>query len=105
MADSDGLSLTPLPQSVHRCGYGCITFRGSPEWRYPVARDPNPHAKHAIERDVGIILRLIAEEGPRARQLLTHALPHGECQGAYAGLRDNGEEGARRRCRLDGGMR
>lgn len=81
-------NITTLLQSVHRWSDGCITSRGAHEWRYPVERDPNSHTKHSIERNVEIILRLIARERLHVRELLTHVLPPEECRIAYGGLRD-----------------
>jgi len=85
-------NITPLLQSVHLWSDGCITFKGAHEWRYPVERDPNSHAKHSIERNVDIILRLIAEDRLHVRELLTHVLPPEECRTAYEGLRNRKEE-------------
>jgi threonine dehydrogenase-like Zn-dependent dehydrogenase len=80
--------LTPLLRKVHLWNHGCVTLKGAHEWRYPVARDPQGHAKHSIERNLEILLRLVAEERLLVDPLVTHVLPPSECAQAYAGLRD-----------------
>ncbi|MFH1084154.1 MAG: zinc-binding alcohol dehydrogenase [Chloroflexota bacterium] len=84
--------LTPVLQQVHLWGNGCVTLKGAHEWRYPAARDPNGSAKHSIERNLEILLGLIADERLHVDTLLTHVLPPGECARAYTGLRDAKDE-------------
>lgn len=81
--------ITTLLNQVHLWGNGCITFKGAHEWRYPTKRDPNGQVKHSIERNVEILLHLIADGRLHVEELLTHVLPPNRCAEAYAGLRDN----------------
>jgi threonine dehydrogenase-like Zn-dependent dehydrogenase len=84
--------ITTLLNCIHLWGNGCVTFKGAHEWRYPVDRDPNGHAKHSIMRNVEILLGLIAEGRLHVKELLTHVLPPTECAKAYEGLRDKKDE-------------
>lgn len=94
-------NITELLERIHLSGYGCITFKGAHEWRYPVkeVRDDllpierNAHLyKHSVERNAKITLRLIAEGRLKVEPLLTHRLPPEQCADAYAGLRDRADE-------------
>jgi len=83
--------ITPFLQRIHLWSHGCITIKGAHEWRYPVSRDPSGHVKHSIERNVEILLRLIANGQLHIDPLLTHVLPPSACAEAYRGLRDDPE--------------
>ena len=83
--------VTPFLQRIHLWNAGCITYKGAHEWRYPRLRDPEGHAKHSIERNVEILLRLIADGRLVIGPLLTHVLSPSQCQEAYMGLRDDKE--------------
>jgi len=78
--------ITPLLQMIHLWKHGCVTFKGAHEWRYPVKPDAGGHAKHSIQRNIEILLRLIAERRLRVEELLTHVLSPEECVAAYEGL-------------------
>jgi threonine dehydrogenase-like Zn-dependent dehydrogenase len=82
-------NVTDLLRSIHLWGEGCITYKGAHEWRYPVARDPNGHTKHSIERNIEILLRLILDGRLRVEELITHTLAPEACAQAYRGLRDS----------------
>ncbi len=84
--------VTPLLNSIHLWGNGCISFKGAHEWRYPVDRDPNGHIKHSIMRNIEILLGLIADGRLRVKDLLTHVLPPTECKAAYDGLLNKKDE-------------
>ncbi|MBC7317513.1 MAG: alcohol dehydrogenase, partial [Chloroflexi bacterium] len=84
--------MTPLLRHVHLWGEGCITFKGAHEWRYPVKRDPTGQVKHSIERNVDILLELIAAGKLRVEELITHVLSPEEAPTAYAGLRERKDE-------------
>jgi threonine dehydrogenase-like Zn-dependent dehydrogenase len=85
-------NVTDLLNRVHLWGNGCVTLKGAHEWRYPVRRDPAGQSKHSIERNVEIVLGLIAEGRLIVDPLLTHVLPPHECSHAYAGLRERPDE-------------
>jgi 2-desacetyl-2-hydroxyethyl bacteriochlorophyllide A dehydrogenase len=85
-------NVTELLRRIHIWDYGCVTFKGAHEWRYPVGEDPSGHEKHSIERNARIVLKLIAEKRLRVSPLLTHVIRPEQCAEAYAGLRDNPNE-------------
>jgi 2-desacetyl-2-hydroxyethyl bacteriochlorophyllide A dehydrogenase len=66
------------------------TLRGALEFTFPTQTDD--FNKHSIERNAEIILRLIAENRLHIQPLLSHTLNPADCQKAYEGLRDNGNE-------------
>ncbi|MFC1714395.1 zinc-binding alcohol dehydrogenase [Candidatus Poribacteria bacterium] len=84
--------LTPLLESIHIWGNGCITFKGAHEWRYPTQRDPDGRVKHSIERNIEIIFGLIADGRLHTKELITHVMSPEECATAYSGLRDSKDE-------------
>ncbi len=84
--------ITALLNQIHLWQNGCVTFKGAHEWRYRIPRDPGGHTKHSLERNVDILLALIAEGRLQVEPLLTHVLPPSECGAAYAGLRDRKDE-------------
>jgi len=84
--------VTELLNYVHLWPKGCVTLKGAHEWRYPRVRDNAGYVKHSIERNLEILLRLIAEERLKVRELLTHLLPPSECVRAYDGLRNKKDE-------------
>jgi threonine dehydrogenase-like Zn-dependent dehydrogenase len=84
--------LTAFLNRIHLWQYGCVTFKGAHEWRYPVSADPQGHAKHSLQRNIEILLGLIADDRLHVRQLLTHVLPPTEALAAYTGLRDKKDE-------------
>lgn len=84
--------ITALLNHIHLWQNGCVTFKGAHEWRYPTPRDPAGYTKHSLERNVDILLALIAEGRLQVKPLLTHVLPPSECGAAYAGLRDRKDE-------------
>lgn len=76
--------LTALLNKVHLWGCGCVTLKGAHEWRFPLK--PAEGAKHSIQRNVEILLGLLAAGDLNVAPLLTHLLPPAECQTAYQGL-------------------
>ncbi|MFA4029595.1 MAG: hypothetical protein GDYSWBUE_000754 [Candidatus Fervidibacterota bacterium] len=94
-------NVTELLERIHLCGYGCITFKGAHEWRYPVKErrsdlipsEQNAHIyKHSIERNTKINMRLIADGKLRVEPLLTHRIRPEQCAQAYEGLRERPNE-------------
>lgn len=94
-------NVTDLLERIHLSGYGCITFKGAHEWRYPVkeVRDDtmpierNAHFyKHSYERNAKINLRLIAEGKLKVKPLLTQLVKPERCAEVYFGLRDKPSE-------------
>lgn len=94
-------NVTELLERIHLSGYGCITFKGAHEWRYPVkeVRDDilpierNAHFyKHSVERNAKITLRLIADGRLQVAPLLTHLVKPEQCAEVYFGLRDKPNE-------------
>jgi len=81
--------VTPLLQTVHLWNAGCISYKGAHEWRYPRLRDEGGWAKHSIQRNVEIILGLIAEGRLAVELLLTHVLSPRDAASGYVGLRDD----------------
>ena len=79
--------LTAFMNHIHLWG-NCVTFKGAHEWRYPIAKDPGGFQKHSLERNIEILLRLIAAGRLQVAPLLTHVLPPTHAAEAYAGLRD-----------------
>ncbi|MFP3896416.1 MAG: zinc-dependent alcohol dehydrogenase [Anaerolineales bacterium] len=84
--------ITPLLNSIHLWGDGCITYKGAHEWRYPTERDKSGRVKHSIARNVEILMGLIAEGRLHVEELITHVLPPTECARAYEGLWNNKDE-------------
>lgn len=91
-------NVTELLEQIHLSGYGCITFKGAHEWRYPVKEirddilpiERNAHFyKHSYERNAKINLRLIAEGKLKVEPLLTHIVKPEQCAEVYWGLREN----------------
>ncbi len=76
--------LTPFLNRIHLWGEGCVTVKGAHEWRFPIQE--GDHVRHSMERNVRILLDLIAEEKLRIAPLLTHLLSPADCQTAYDGL-------------------
>ncbi|MCX7643384.1 MAG: zinc-binding alcohol dehydrogenase [Armatimonadetes bacterium] len=94
-------NVTDLLERIHLSGYGCITFKGAHEWRYPVKEfredilpiERNAHFyKHSYERNSKINLRLIAEGKLKVEPLLTHLVKPEQCAEVYFGLRDKPTE-------------
>ena len=80
--------VTQVLNQVHLWGSGCVTFKGAHEWRYPTERDESGRVKHSIERNVEILMQLIAGGRLYVDELITHTLSPEACASAYAGLRD-----------------
>ncbi len=86
------MNVTELLERIHLWGHGCVTYKGSHEWRYPIRQDPQGFTKHSIERNTKINLKLIAEGKLKVEPLLTHRMRPEQCAEAYAVLRDRPEE-------------
>jgi 2-desacetyl-2-hydroxyethyl bacteriochlorophyllide A dehydrogenase len=84
-------NLTEFMNYIHLWG-NCVTFKGAHEWRYPIDRDEGGFAKHSLQRNVEILLRLISDGRLQVAPLLTHVMPPSECAHAYAGLRDHKDD-------------
>lgn len=84
--------ITPLLNRIHLWGNGCVTYKGAHEWRYPTERDESGRTKHSIERNVEILMGLIAEDSLHVEELISHVLPPSECARAYEGLRNKKDE-------------
>lgn len=80
--------VTPFLSRTHLWGQGCITLKGAHEWRFPVRRDSSGWTKHSIERNIDILMGLIACGKLNVDPLMTHVLPPESCVAAYAGLRE-----------------
>ena len=83
--------LTSFMNHIHLWG-NCVTFKGAHEWRYPIAKDTGGFVKHSLQRNIEILLRLIAEGRLQVAPLLTHVMPPAQAAEAYAGLRDKKDE-------------
>lgn len=85
-------NVTDLLERIHLWEHGCVTYKGAHEWRYPVKEDPQGFAKHSIERNTKINLRLIAEGKLKVKPLLTHKFKPEQHAEAYEGLKDKPHE-------------
>ncbi|MCS7254635.1 MAG: zinc-binding alcohol dehydrogenase [Armatimonadota bacterium] len=94
-------NVTELLERIHLAGYGCITFKGAHEWRYPVKENrsdliPSEQNaliyKHSIERNTKINMQLIADGKLKVEPLLTHRMRPEQCAQAYEGLREHPDE-------------
>lgn len=96
------MNVTELLEKIHLSEYGCITYKGAHEWRYPVRDERKDfftlgwpkyeRPKHSVERNARINLSLIAEGKLIVEPLLTQLLKPEQCKEAYFGLRDKPEE-------------
>ncbi|MBC7327345.1 zinc-binding alcohol dehydrogenase [bacterium] len=96
------MDVRELLEKIHLSEYGCITYKGAHEWRYPVKDTRKDffilgwpkfeRQKHSVERNAKINLSMIAKGKLIVEPLLTHRLKPEECETAYLGLRDNPEE-------------
>lgn len=80
--------ITGLLNHTHLWNQGCVTVKGAHEWRYPIPRDPQHHAKHSIERNIEILFRSMADGRLNVDSLRTHVMSPSQCAKAYAGVRD-----------------
>ena len=83
--------LTAFLNHIHIWG-NCVTFKGAHEWRFPRAKDPQGFQKHSLQRNIEIILGLMASGRLQVAPLLTHVLPPAQAAPAYDGLRGRKEE-------------
>lgn len=96
------MNVTELLERIHLSEFGCITYKGAHEWRFPVREERKDfftmgwpkyeRLKHSVERNARINLSLIGEGKLIVEPLLTHLLKPEQCEEAYSGLRDNPEE-------------
>jgi len=83
-------NVTELLDRIHYSHYGCITFKGAHEWRYP--SNESQFYKHSHERNAKINLNFIAENKLKIEPLLTHLVKPEKCSEVYSGLRDKPNE-------------
>ncbi len=96
------MNVTELLERIHLSEFGCVTYKGAHEWRYPVREERKDffvvdwpkyeRPKHSVERNARINLSLIARGKLIVEPLLTHLLKPEQCEEAYFGLRDKPEE-------------
>ena len=81
--------LTPALQKVHLWrDHGSLTLKGAHEWRYPLYEDA--WAKHSLERNARVILRLMQQGRLHVDPLVSHVLPPEDAPRAFRGLlKDN----------------
>jgi 2-desacetyl-2-hydroxyethyl bacteriochlorophyllide A dehydrogenase len=84
---SQTADVTPFLSQLHLCR-PTATVKGSLEWRYPVAEDPQRFVKHSMERNVRQILELLRKKKLIISPLITHRVSPSQCQSVYDGLRD-----------------
>ncbi len=78
-------NLTPVLQKVHLWrDHGALTLKGAHEWRYPLYEDA--WAKHSLERNAKVILRLMQQERLQVAPLVSHVLPPEDAARAFEGL-------------------
>ena len=75
--------LTTFLNRVHLWDHGCVTLKGAHEWRYPIAPDGR---KHSTQRNVKILLNLIAQGKLLIEPLITHIAKPEDAQSVYQGL-------------------
>jgi 2-desacetyl-2-hydroxyethyl bacteriochlorophyllide A dehydrogenase len=80
--------LTAFLNFTHLCP-GNITVKGAHEWRYHTEVDPAGIYKHSLERNVGVIFRLMAEGRLAVKPLLTNLASPASAQKVYDGLKDD----------------
>jgi len=95
------MNVTELLERIHLSEFGCITYKGAHEWRYPVREERKDffktgskyqRPKHSVERNARINLSLIREGKLIVEPLLTHLFKPEQCKEAYSGLREKPEE-------------
>ena len=84
--------LNDFLNNIHLWERNCVTFKGAHEWRYPLKQVPGGQVKHSIERNVEIVLRMIADGRLQVAPLHSHTLSPVEAPAAYAGLRAHKDE-------------
>ncbi|GLX71285.1 zinc-dependent alcohol dehydrogenase [Paenibacillus glycanilyticus] len=80
-------NITDLLNYIHLDGYGCITFKGAHEWRYPV--EPDVFVKHSLARNSQIIFDLLRRKQLKIEPLISHILKPEQAVQAYEGLRND----------------
>jgi len=80
--------LTAFLNFTHLCPNN-ITVKGAHEWRYHVHADPDCIYKHSLERNVGVIFRMMATGSLAVRPLLTNLVSPAAAQEVYDGLKDD----------------
>jgi 2-desacetyl-2-hydroxyethyl bacteriochlorophyllide A dehydrogenase len=78
-------NVTPFLNQLHLCR-PTVAVKGALEWRYPVRDDGEGFCKHSIERNVGQLLRLLAQGKLKAAPLITHLASPADCHAVYEGL-------------------
>lgn len=64
--------ITNVLNYCHLYNRGCITFKGSTQWRYPV--EPNEFVKHSLVRNSNIVFDLMARNKLQIEPLISHVL-------------------------------
>jgi 2-desacetyl-2-hydroxyethyl bacteriochlorophyllide A dehydrogenase len=82
-------NLTKTLQHFHLFPH-CHTLKGALEFIYPT--QPMEFVKHSIERNAGIILKLIQDKKLKIGPIHSHTLHPSKAAEAYAGLRDKKDE-------------
>jgi len=83
--------MTGFLNLVHLCPT-VVTVKGAHEWRYPVLPSESGYPKHSIQRNVEIILGLLARGRLNVDALMTHHVPPRAAPEMYRGLRERGDE-------------
>lgn len=78
-------NVTPFLNQLHLCR-PTAAVKGALEWRYPVRDDGEGFCKHSIERNVRLLLRLLAQGKLKVAPLLTHRASPADCHAVYEGL-------------------
>jgi 2-desacetyl-2-hydroxyethyl bacteriochlorophyllide A dehydrogenase len=83
--------VTPLLNWVHLWRpQGSVSLKGAHEWRYPL--HPDGIAKHSMERNAGILFRMMADGRLNVRDVISHVLPPSEAPAAFDGLQNRTDE-------------
>lgn len=79
--------LTPFLNHVHlNRPHGDLTLRGAHEWRIPSYSDG--FHRHTMERNMGILARLLDSERLKAKELLTHIVKPAHAAEGYESLKN-----------------
>ena len=76
--------ITPFLNRVHLWRNGTVNLKGAHEWRYPLHRDP--FHKHSIERNMHIVLRLMARQQLALNPLISQVARPREAAEAFAAM-------------------
>ncbi|MEK8131832.1 zinc-binding alcohol dehydrogenase [Paenibacillus filicis] len=78
-------NVTDVLNYSHLANFGCITFKGAHEWRYPT--EPDRFVKHSLVRNSLIVFDLMQRQQLQIEPLISHVIKPEQAADAYQGLR------------------